>query len=712
VNRTLQINDFAPLAPPAGGPVQSPCFDSEAQRMAFLQPREGTDLLDLVLLDIASGTSRLLLKGEPTFQRSLADQLARERSRTRYDGVTNVRWIPGRSIVYTLQGPSIVFVDIDSGEQHRYVHGSHIDSAEPLSDGQKLAFASSSQLWLLPVLGRAAVQLTDDGTETLLHGKPDPVTSEEIFHGAAYSAEPGGSHLLVATFHLDEVETVPIPGARQSLPETSRYGLPGGKVATFSLSRLPIHGGARHVIFPADPGWPYFLGLTKRNESEVVLLRLSRDQTRVQWWCVSGQGADAKLMLELSQQPWINAPGRVVYRSDGSFLIVHEQLGTGRIGLFDAEGKWLQDIGDQCGHVESLLGSTRDGHGVWFIATGGDARERHVYHASPSTDWVPQKWTESPGVHGAHLGMKAGLVLLSVDNAEHPLAAKLMRDDGTVLQSFQRAAMPYEARLAMPSFVEATAADGKTTLYAAVYAPGGPGPHPVVLLVYGGPHGQAVKRSRSLLLDLRAQWLVSHGYIVVKIDNRGTNGRGMVFERDLYCNLGTVEVEDQVAVLQQILQERADADRSRIGVLGWSYGGYMALRCLQHYPDLFRCAVAGAPVVNWEDYDAAYTERYMGTPQPSVHFAKCNSTGYKSSSVVLGSVILGRQLLLIHGLNDENVMFRHSAALMEQLAQQRLPYDLLLLPDERHSVRSPNQRMYVEWRIQSFFDKFLKATAQ
>lgn len=709
--RPLCLDDFAPMAPPAAPPVQGASFDAAARRLAYLRPREGTDLLDLVLLDIASGGTRVLLEGQPTPQRSLPDRLARERGRVRHDGITHARWLPGRSVLYSLQGPSIVFVDADSGAVRRVTHTAHVDSADALPGGEMLVFASAGHLWRLAVDGGTPERLTADGPPQVLHGTPDPVTAEELFNGGAYTASPDGRQLLVASFHVAAVDEIPVPGATQPVPETSRYGRPGAAVATFGVGLMPAAGGALRPLFEPDALWPYFLGFSSRNDDEAVLLRLRRDQTALQWWRIRWADGQAELLLEQTQQPWINAPGRTVWRADGSFCLVHEREGEGRIGLHDAQGRWQRDVGAGCGHVESLLGADRDGQGLWFVATGGDARERHVFHASAAGGWAARRFSEPGGVHGANLGMKAGLVLLHVDRPEAAPEARLLRDDGTLLHRFTRAPLPYEDRLVMPRFVDAPAADGSTKLHAAVYEPAGPGPHPVVLLVYGGPHGQAVRRSRALVTDLRAQWLAACGYLVVKIDNRGTNARGLHFERDLYGRMGTVEVDDQVAALQHILAARGDADLARIGVVGWSYGGYMTLRCLQRRPDLFRCGIAGAPVVDWGDYDAAYTERYMGTPVPCPPFAEVNAAGYRASSVDLAGTDPWRPLLLIHGLNDENVLFRHSAALMERLAERRLPYELLLLPDERHAVRAPHQRTYLEWRVQEFFDRHLKGAA-
>jgi dipeptidyl-peptidase-4 len=230
----------------------------------------------------------------------------------------------------------------------------------------------------------------------------------------------------------------------------------------------------------------------------------------------------------------------------------------------------------------------------------------------------------------------------------------------------------------------------------------------VVLNVYGGPHVQSVKQSRAVTLDLRSQWLAAQGYVVVRIDNRGTSGRGIAFERAVHGKFGTVDVDDQVAALEQVLAKTPEADPQRIGVVGWSYGGYMALRCLQRRPDVFSAVVAGAPVVDWRLYDAPYAERYMGSPTSSPEFEEDNAVGYAGSAVALPDDRDFRPLLLIHGLNDENVLFRHTAELIEELAKRRLRYELLLLPDERHSVRSAHQRIYLEWRITEFFRRWLR----
>jgi dipeptidyl-peptidase-4 len=199
---------------------------------------------------------------------------------------------------------------------------------------------------------------------------------------------------------------------------------------------------------------------------------------------------------------------------------------------------------------------------------------------------------------------------------------------------------------------------------------------------------------------MRRQWLRSEGYLVVVADNRGAAGRGLAFEGAIRWDLGEVEVRDQVAVVRHLV-DHGLADPNRVAINGWSYGGYMTLMCLCLAPEVFKVGVAGAPVTHWDGYDTHYTERYLGTPQ-------ANPDGYERSAV-MGHVdgLRDRHLMLVHGLIDENVHFRHSARLINALIAARIPYELFLLPNERHSPRAEADRVYLEERILDFLRRRL-----
>jgi dipeptidyl-peptidase 4 len=236
-------------------------------------------------------------------------------------------------------------------------------------------------------------------------------------------------------------------------------------------------------------------------------------------------------------------------------------------------------------------------------------------------------------------------------------------------------------------------------LHAAVYRPRTNGKAPVVVEVYGGPSAQTVTDSWAMTVDLRAQMLVEQGFIVLKVDNRGSARRGLAFEAPIARHMGDVEVHDQVAGVRW-LESLGIADTSRVGITGWSYGGYMTLMSLLKAPDVFKAGVAGAPVTDWDGYDTGYTEKYMGTPQN-------NPDGYRDASVITYAASLRGRLLLVHGMIDENVHFRHTARLIQALIDAGRPYETLLYPNERHLPRSERDRADMERRLLEFFKKHL-----
>lgn len=236
------------------------------------------------------------------------------------------------------------------------------------------------------------------------------------------------------------------------------------------------------------------------------------------------------------------------------------------------------------------------------------------------------------------------------------------------------------------------------TLWAALYRPARL-PAPLLVSVYGGPQAQTVQDTWGQTVDLRAQWLAQRGFLVLKVDGRGSARRGLAFEGVLAGQLGDLELRDQVDGVRH-LQEQGLVDGDRVGIYGWSYGGYLTLMGLCRAPEVFKAGVAGAPVTDWDGYDTHYTERYLRTPQ-------ANPEGYRRSSVLTHAPGLQGRLLLIHGLLDENVHFRHTARLMDVLDRLGKPYELMVLANERHTPRDPEVLAAEEERLAAFFERSL-----
>jgi dipeptidyl-peptidase-4 len=248
-----------------------------------------------------------------------------------------------------------------------------------------------------------------------------------------------------------------------------------------------------------------------------------------------------------------------------------------------------------------------------------------------------------------------------------------------------------EDELVVPTLRSLPAADGSTPLQVAIFLPTAaaspPTSPPAVVWVYGGPHSQLVRDAWDLTVNPTRQALAHAGFAVVVADNRGTANRGLAFEAVLSGILGDFEVADQAAVIEALAAEGI-IDRDRIGITGASYGGFMTVMAMLRRPDLFRAGVAGAPVVDWDGYDTAYTERYLGTPS-------VNPDAYAASSLLPRAENLDGDLLLIHGALDENVHLRHTGRLLAALQAAGRAASLVMLPNDRHSPRSPASALVI-----------------
>ncbi|GBG31615.1 Dipeptidyl peptidase 9 [Hondaea fermentalgiana] len=391
---------------------------------------------------------------------------------------------------------------------------------------------------------------------------------------------------------------------------------------------------------------------------------------------------------------------------------------TGKVQLVRKlcdDGPWM---------VTSLVQVDLERGLLYYAATRESVLERHVYCVSlwSSADAATEgrALTKSfAGMNSMVMDADGDLAVLTHHSILTPPTTQLFRISGDscergisqiyTLHAGKESSLVHDELerlqplLVTPELIEFPAPSDGPLLHGALYRPDpeqhGDGPFPTIVAVYGGPHVQRVTNGWDVTVDMRAQRLVNAGYAVLKVDNRGSSGRGLDFEGAIKHRMGTVEVDDQVEGVL-FLERKGIADRSRVGMYGWSYGGYMSAMCLLKRPDVFHVAIAGAPVTHWDGYDTHYTERYMGTPLT-------NPRGYEEGAVMAHVRNLQGKLMLVHGLIDENVHFRHTARLINALIAEAKPYDLLLFPDERHSPRRLQDRIYMEKRMKEYFDEHL-----
>jgi len=493
--------------------------------------------------------------------------------------------------------------------------------------------------------------------------------------------------------------------------EDHHYPFPGcanPKVRLFVVNTAP---GAKPMHFSLEGpfGDDFYLGRVQwMPDGAIVVQVINREQSILTALRLDPSTGGIKTLFTEKSATWINIndslkpigkTGKMLWASERSgFRHLYIQHPTFAEPKQITSGKW---------QVDEVVGVDAEADMVYFLGTSeGEWLEKHLYRV-PIAGGEPKRLTSVAGMHSVWLGPKFNHFVDVVHSVGSPAVASLCNlRDGKEERVLFKNEDPKISDLGVspPEFATLPSTDGKVTLQAALYKPDpgkyGPGPYPTVVSCYGGPHVQFVQNSWIMTMDLRAQSLRSRGFMVLKIDNRGSNRRGRDFEGALKHNMGSIEVEDQVAGVRWAVSQGL-ADPMRVGIYGWSYGGYLSLMCLARASSVFKAAVSGAPVTHWDGYDTAYTERYMGTPQN-------NKQGYDVSAVMAHTKKITGDLMLVHGMIDENVHFRHTARLINSLIAAQKPYQMLLFPNERHSPRSQQDREYMEERIFAFFNNSLK----
>jgi dipeptidyl-peptidase 4 len=642
---------------------------------------------------------------------SLAEALRRERLRQREIGVTTYAWaeramrllVPIKGDVYVQEGVGAPLRLLVSGAE------GPIQDPELSPDGEAVAFVSDAELHVAPFSGGEPRRLTSGARGTgKTHGLAEYIAQEEMGRHRGFWWSPDSKRIA-----FTEVDETHIPVYRivhqgkgatgPSAEEDHHYPFTGQENARVRLGVVPASGG--------EPVW-----MNMDFGEEVYLARVdwladgrlvAQIQNRAQTWLELAvfdvaTGARARLLRE-EASVWINLHDLFRPLSDGGFLWASERTGYRHLYRYDNQGGLVAEITSGAWMVDDVRGVDEKNGLVYFTATAAGPLEAHLF-AAPLDGGEARRITTEPGVHVAVLDHACRRFVDIHHSLDVPPTVRLRSlADGAVLATIHDAPDPRVATLALapPEIVSITSRDGET-LYGALYRPParfGAGPHPTIVFVYGGPHVQLVTNGWNMTVTMRPQYLRSLGYLVFVLDNRGSARRGLAFEGAIKHRMGSVEVDDQVDGVRWLVGEGL-ADPSRVGIYGWSYGGYMAAMCLGRAPDTFKVAVSGAPVTHWDGYDTHYTERYMGLP-------KDNPRGYEEGSVMHHVDRMRGKLLLVHGLIDENVHFRHTARLVNAMIAARKPYDLLLFPDERHMPRRPADRVYMEELIRDYFLKNL-----
>jgi dipeptidyl-peptidase-4 len=413
----------------------------------------------------------------------------------------------------------------------------------------------------------------------------------------------------------------------------------------------------------------------------------------------AASGTTRELLRE-TDDAWLNLDDQAVLpvwlKGGRQFLWTTEHRGAWQIELRDATGALVREVTPLTFGYRGLI-KADDASGSVFVRGGTDPREIHIWKF-PLAGGEGLPLTLARGIHGAQFAENGTVMIHTYDLLDGSSGTEILAAGGEKLATLPSLA---ETPPAWPN-LEITRTSGSEHAFdAAIVHPRAfqPGKkYPVILYVYAGPTTTVVSASnRGYFGD---QWMADQGYIVARLDGRGVPGHGRAWERSIRGNLIDIALNDQVEGLRALGAQYPEMDLTRVGVTGWSFGGYFSAMATIRRPDVFRCGVAGAPVVTWENYDTFYTERYLGTPQE-------NPEGYRVSSVLTYAQQLERPLLLIHGLTDDNVYFQHTLQLADALYMAGKNYELLPMLGT-HMVTDPLVKLRQQMRIIEFFNRELK----
>jgi dipeptidyl-peptidase 4 len=615
----------------------------------------------------------------------------------------------GSVLLFQYQGQLIVY---DSNQRSAQFVGEKNDKRELVTlspNGKHVAFVLDNNLYCVDIESKKQIQITADGSETILNGKLDWVYQEELYgRGNFKSFWWSPDSASIAFLRLDESPVLPYV-VHDTIPTRGRTEVTAYPKAGDPLPKVQL--GIANVA----NGAVCWMDLSRYGETELLISRVGwsdnpnrvvfQVQDRVQTWldlCVAQPGQTSSDVLFRDQgTAWIESPGNPRWLSDGSFLWLSPSDGGIHIYHYDANGKLIKQITRGNWEVRSLEGISPDETTVFFTAAKENAIEVNGYRVDLNGSNL-SLITQKDGSHSLKFDDNFEYFFDTYSTAFQPPRIDLVRSDGTFVRTVDAnlADQLMAYAISEPEFVKVPTDDSET-LDGMLIKPPNFDPqkqYPVLVHVYSGPQAPTVQNLWRGNRNMWHQLLAQRGYIVWMCDNRSATYRPGKYAWPIHQNLGSKELAD---IEQGVnwLKSNSWVDPDRIGIWGWSYGGYMTAYAMTHSTS-FRAGIAGAPVTDWRNYDAIYTERYMGLPQN-------NEKGYDSSSVIKAAENLHGSLLLIHGTQDDNVHIGNTYQLVYALQNADKQFELMVYPKNRHGITEKKQQLHMYKMMTKFILKNL-----
>ena len=707
------LDQFAATDRFRSGQPRAFAFTPDGTTLYFLRSGPRDRVNDLYALDLTSGQEKVVLTaaellGGASETLTAAEKARRERLRLSARGIASFALSDdGRSILVPLSG-RLFLVDRAAGAVKELSPGAASAADARFSpDGKRVACVRNGALCVIELSTGAEKVVSPHeraSADSVSWGSPEFVAQEEMDRFEGYWWAPDSRHIVAQRNDESRVERLRIfdPYRPASPPQEFAYPRPGKLNTDVTLAVLDC-GGAPPVWVDWDrAALPYLCRVKWDAHGPLAVLLMDRAQQHEELSTVDPATGKRTPLLQESDDKWLNLP-------DGAPQWAGAAAGWLWIAERDDSGPWLEwREGARAtarrltppGLRVSRLIAVDHAHMVAYVEASKDATQPQVWRVPLRTRQAPSPLGEGAGVHTAVFSNDAQHWVHTY-TPEHG-RARVQAEDAAghapvTLRSLAETP-PYEANVTWERV-------GPDSLAAFIVRPRDFDPrkrYPVIDWAYGGPHSLRVTQTASPYL--MEQWLADKGFIVVTVDGRGTPGRGRTWERTIRGDFISAPLADHEQGLRALCAAHPEMDPDRVGVTGWSFGGYYTVLALERMPQLYKAGVAGAPVVDWQDYDTFYTERYVGQPQ-------ADSLAYARSSALTDAPRLSRPLMVEHGTADDNVYFFHTLKLADALNRAGRDWELLPFPGQTHAIFDASQVRQVNTRRAEFLRQHLGAPA-
>lgn len=681
----------------------------------FLRSGPRSFVKDLYHFDVATGKERVLLTaasllGDGAENLSAEELARRERARSAARGIASFSLSDdGRSLLVPLAGRLFVleYAKAIAGEatpRELTAEGGAAIDPRFSPDGSRVACVRGGSLYIIDIATGHQKRLSPEAAGTVSYAEAEFVAQEEMGRDHGYWFSPDGERVLFQKTDTQGMELFAIADAfkPESAPRTWPYPRAGKQNAAVSLWLVPSDGGAPVQVTWDAAAFPYLASVSWTKNAPLTILVQNRTQTDQMLLSVNDSTGATRQLVRERDKAWHNInPDMPKWLPDGTgFLWLSEQDAFDglRLDYHDKNGVMVRALYAKS-QTQLLELVHIDQVNKYFIFTATDDPSqvrlwRLPMPGNPIRGQPQLISPDAPGLYGGVFATNASTWVRTSNTLDGTLTWEVIGPGGEHVGNLSSAV---EEPPFMPKVAIEKVRVGDADFYAAVIRPRDFDPakkYPVINSVYGGPHNNTVNAAaRTYLMQ---QWLADQGFIVVSIDARGTPRRGKAWERAIKGDVISRPLEEQAAVMQALGTTFPEMDMTRVGITGWSFGGYFAAHAAMRRPDLFKAAVAGAPVADWADYDTHYTERYMGLPAD-------NASGYAKANVLTYCKDLSVPLLIIHGTADDNVYSVNSLKMVDALFRAGKKFEFIPLGGMTHAVNEPETVRRLHERIATFF---------